>query len=658
MPGQFARVWMRALAVILAIVPAVCAALFPAHAAEPRVPRMEHYVYGKTGAATPGPVSGGLLLMGGGDRNIDAMKWFFGKAGNGHIVVLSASYGKEIGQEFYRDIGGLQSVEIFVFHGRTHAENARMLDRLRRADGIFIAGGDQARYVRYWRGTEVARIIDAHVAAGKPLAGTSAGLAMLGEKLYGAMDDGSLKSPDALRDPFGPANTVEQDFLNLSLLRGIITDSHFKERDRLGRLFAFLAKGQAGRAADQPAMLGLGIDESAALAVEPDGRGKVYATAADGYAWVVDGAGLRNVEPGGPLRAPRIGVVVAGAGSVVHLPSGRVDSPEFTRTYAVGAGEIAEVPAWSLAIHGGAGVIERGDLTPEKERAYRAGLDEALQAGSAVLAADGTAMDAVAAAVRVLEDNPLFNAGRGAVFTAEGGHELDAAIMDGATLRAGAVAGVTRTRHPIDLARRVMDNSPHVMLSGAGADRFSLEQGLEQVDPKWLDTDERWQALLRWRARQQAGQGPQAALDPTHLFGTVGAVALDSSGNLAAATSTGGMTGKRWNRIGDSPIIGAGTYAANGRCAVSATGSGEYFIRESAARQVCDRVAWKGENLARAAQQTIEAVGAIGGDGGLIAMGPDGKPVFAINDLGMYRGRMVAGGAAQTAIYADEVIEN
>lgn len=632
------------------LVAALGLSIVPVSAAEKAAKEQpyEHFVYGKLDTPTPGPVSGGLLLMGGGDRNTDSMKWFFGKAGNGHIVVISASYGKEIGEEFYNEIGGIQSAEIFVFHARSQSTNKKILDRLRKADGIFIAGGDQARYVRYWRGTPVGDILNAHVAAGKPLAGTSAGLAIQGEKLYGAMDDGSIRSPEALADPLGPANTIESDFLHFALLKGIVTDTHFKERDRLGRLFAFVAKAQVGRAADQPAMLGLGVDESAALAVEPDGTGRIYATEPDGYAWVVDGSGLRDVTAGRPLDAPRVKVTGVGPGSVIHLPSGRVDNPVFVRNYAARAGEVLEVPRWSIGIHGGAGVIERGALTPEKEKAYRAGLDEALRAGGAVLDRGGPALDAVAAAVRVLEDNPLFNAGRGAVFTAEGKNELDAAIMDGKTQKAGAVAGVTRTRHPIDLARAVMDKSPHVMLARDGADRFSVEQGLEQVDPSWFRTEERWQQLLAWRKRQQA------AVDPTHLFGTVGAVAIDADGNLAAATSTGGMTGKRWGRIGDSPIIGAGTYAKNGQCAVSATGSGEYFIRESAARQLCDRVAWKGESLKDAAQATIMAVGAIGGDGGLIAMGPDGHPAFAINDLGMYRGRMSAGGTAETAIFADE----
>ncbi|MGL3821664.1 isoaspartyl peptidase/L-asparaginase [Sphingopyxis sp. R3-92] len=640
------RFMMRAM--VVPLLAALGLALAPVGAKEAKPKAYEHYVFGKLDTPTPGPVSGGLLLMGGGDRNIDAMKWFFGKAGNGHIVVISASYGKEIGQEFYKDIGGIQSTEIFVFHSRTQATNKKILERLRKADGIFIAGGDQARYVRYWRGTPVGDILNAHVAAGKPLAGTSAGLAVQGEKLYGAMDDGSITSAEALADPLGPANTIEGDFLRFALLKGVVTDTHFKERDRLGRLFAFVAKAQIGRADDEPAMIGLGVDESAALAVEPDGSGRIYATEPDGYAWLVDGAGLRGVTGRGPLDAPRIRVSGVGPGSVIHLPSGRIDAPVFVRDYAVRAGEVVEVPRWSLAIHGGAGVIERGSLSPAKEKAYRAGLDEALRAGAAVLDKGGASLDAVAAAVRVLEDNPLFNAGRGAVFTAEGKNELDAAIMDGKTLKAGAVAGITRTRHPIDLARAVMDKSPHVMLAGPGADRFSVERGLEQVDPSWFRTEERWQGLLGWREKQTA------AIDPTHLFGTVGAVAIDADGNLAAATSTGGMTGKRWGRIGDSPIIGAGTYAKNGQCAVSATGSGEYFIRESAARQVCDRVAWKGESLKDAAQATIMAVGAIGGDGGLIAMGPDGRPAFAINDLGMYRGRMTAGGAAETAIFADE----
>ena len=315
-----------------------------------------------------------------------------------------------------------------------------------------------------------------------------------------------------------------------------------------------------------------------------------------------------------------------------------------------GSAQAADAPAkWSLAVHGGAGVLERGELTPEKDKAYRAGLDAALEAGAKVLKAGGSSLDAVEAAVRVLEDNPLFNAGKGAVFTAEGRNELDASIMDGATLRAGAVAGVTRTRNPVSLARAVMEKSPHVLLVREGADQFSKENGLEQVEPEYFRTEERWKQLEAWR------KDHQAALDPTHLFGTVGAVALDQAGHVAAATSTGGMTGKRWARVGDSPIIGAGTYARDGVCAVSATGSGEYFIRESAARQVCDRIAWKGETVQQAADGTMASITKIGGDGGLIAIDGEGRAAFGMNDLGMYRGAISSSAPTpRTAIYANE----
>ena len=227
----------------------------------------------------------------------------------------------------------------------------------------------------------------------------------------------------------------------------------------------------------------------------------------------------------------------------------------------------------------------------------------AMDAGSAVLRRGGSSLDAVEAAIRVLEDDPLFNAGRGAVFTADGRNELDASIMDGATRKAGAVAGVTRTRNPISLARAVMEKSPHVMLAREGADQFSVEQGLPQVDPGYFRTEQRWQQLLDWR-RDNA-----KLLDPTHSRGTVGAVAIDVNGHVAAGTSTGGMTGKRWGRVGDSPVIGAGTYAADGNCAVSATGSGEFFIRTSAARQLCDRIAWRGDSVQAAASATIADIG-------------------------------------------------
>lgn len=327
-----------------------------------------------------------------------------------------------------------------------------------------------------------------------------------------------------------------------------------------------------------------------------------------------------------------------------------------------------EAPRWSFAIHGGAGVIERDSLTPEQDAAYRAALHRALEAGSAVLAGGGSALDAVQAAIERMEDHPLFNAGRGAVFTAAGRNELDAAVMDGSDLTAGAVAGLTTTRHPIAAARAVMERSPHVMLIGEGADTFAKSVGLEQVDPAWFFTERRWRGLesaLRGQGlpipTRPAG-APGAMAETTlpappldeRKFGTVGAVALDSEGRLAAGTSTGGMTAKRWGRVGDVPVIGAGTYASNtDGCAVSATGSGEYFIRATVARDICHRTA-AGASAQAAAEAEIADVGSIGGDGGVIVMGLDGAPAFAMNTSGMYRGAISSLSPAGVAIYGDE----
>ena len=304
---------------------------------------------------------------------------------------------------------------------------------------------------------------------------------------------------------------------------------------------------------------------------------------------------------------------------------------------------------WQLAIHGGAGVIEPGSLTPEHEAAYRAGLDAALEAGARILRSGGSSLDAVEATVRELEDDPLFNAGKGAVFNADGHNELDAAIMDGRTRAAGAIAGVTRTRNPVSLARAVMEKTPHVLLVGAGADAFSLQAGMVQVDPGYFRTEERWQQYLQWRDKKSS-----ALTDRTHAYGTVGAVALDQAGHLAAATSTGGTVGKRWDRVGDSPIIGAGTFAEDGVCAVSATGDGEFFIRASAARQLRDRMGWHGESVQSAADSTIRDVGSLGGEGGLIAIDAKGHVAFAMNSTGMYRGSVGPTSPAHTAIYATE----
>lgn len=307
--------------------------------------------------------------------------------------------------------------------------------------------------------------------------------------------------------------------------------------------------------------------------------------------------------------------------------------------------EVAPMPEWRLVIHGGAGVITRVGMTPEIEAAYHAALTEALEAGASILRKGGSALDAVEAAVIPMEDNPLFNAGRGAVFTAAGIHELDASIMDGRDRNAGAVAGVTRVRNPIKAARAVMDYSEHVMFAGEGADAFAEGQGLDMVENTYFDTDIRRQALERVREKRYR--------TPADRHGTVGAVAFDRHGNLAAATTTGGMTAKAAGRVGDSPLIGAATYAENGVCAVSATGHGEYFIRVVVAKTICDRVKLAGETIDEASRAVLNEVADLGGDGGVIVIDGDGQFAFEFNSEGMYRGVIDPAGA-KTAIYGDE----
>ena len=324
---------------------------------------------------------------------------------------------------------------------------------------------------------------------------------------------------------------------------------------------------------------------------------------------------------------------------------------------------------WALVMHGGAGVIERKTMTPEAEASYRAGMKQAAEAAEAVLEGGGSAMDAVEAAIRLLEDNPLFNAGKGAVFTYDGKVELDASIMDGSNMKAGAVAGVRTVRHPISLARAVMEHSPHVMLAGAGADAFAASQGLEIVPQSYFFTERRWESLIKQLKKENAPipprpegappapEKPIAEFEPAeaHKYGTVGIVALDRDGNIAAGTSTGGTQAKRWDRIGDSPIIGAGTYASNQSCGVSATGDGEYFIRLTVARTICALVQYKGMSLQAAADQVVQKnLVAIHGGGGVVALAPDGQIAWSFNTPGMYRARWREGGKLEIAIYKDE----
>jgi beta-aspartyl-peptidase (threonine type) len=307
--------------------------------------------------------------------------------------------------------------------------------------------------------------------------------------------------------------------------------------------------------------------------------------------------------------------------------------------------------SFSLAVHGGAGTIGRSALTLELAADYRAGLRTALLAGHTVLAGGASAVDAVTVAVQVLEDDPLFNAGRGAVFTSAGELEMDAAIMDGSDRRAGAVAGVCGPRNPVLAARAVMERSPHVLLVGAGALAFARGQGIPCEDPEYFATDRRRDALERELERRRH-DGPDER-DDADRHGTVGAVARDRHGNLAAATSTGGMTAKAPGRVGDTPLIGAGTWAENGGCAVSATGTGEVFIRLGAAHEIAARIRLGGQSLERAAADVVANIGRAGGDGGLIAVGAGGSVALPFNSQGMYRGTVGPDGVVRTAIYAE-----
>ncbi len=379
----------------------------------------------------------------------------------------------------------------------------------------------------------------------------------------------------------------------------------------------------------------------------------------------------RSLAALGVLVTAGLGVTVAGARARPRS-DGAAGPTAAVAPASDPADQPAQRPRFFLVIHGGAGTIRRSDLTPEQEAAYRERLTAALQAGYGVLQRGGSSLDAVVAAIRIMEDSPLFNAGKGAVFDHAGKNELDASIMDGRTLAAGAVAGVQHIRNPIEAARLVMDKSPHVLMVGAGAEEFVKSQGMQLVPQSYFFTQRRWDALQRALEQERRTGKPvidlappaparPGPLDPeerlAHLdgdrHGTVGAVALDEAGNLAAGTSTGGMTNKRYGRVGDSPIIGAGTYASNASCAGSATGDGEYFIRNTAARDVCARVEYLHESVEQAARDVIGRIGSQGGEGGVIVLDRDGHFAMVFNSEGMYRGHIGPEDKAVIDIYKD-----
>ena len=367
---------------------------------------------------------------------------------------------------------------------------------------------------------------------------------------------------------------------------------------------------------------------------------------------------LRAARPRMVLAAPALLALIGCAG-----PQAADDPPVPINSFVAESSPAPAPPdtqaSWGLVIHGGAGTISRDAMTPEREAEYNAALTAALEAGHAVLAGGGSSLDAVVAAINTMEDSPLFNAGKGAVFTHEGKNELDAAIMYGPTREAGAIAGVTRVKNPINLARLVMESSPHVFMAGAGAEAFAQEHRVELVPENYFYTEERWQSLQR--ALEEEKQRPTSLHESDgsseipgtddRKFGTVGAVALDKDGNLAAGTSTGGMTNKRFGRIGDVPVIGAGTYADE-RCAVSATGHGEFFIRYTVAHDICARVEYLDMDLGAAAEAVVlHELVAVQGEGGVIAMDNEGNMAMPFNSSGMYRGRIGPDGRGEVAIF-------
>ena len=306
---------------------------------------------------------------------------------------------------------------------------------------------------------------------------------------------------------------------------------------------------------------------------------------------------------------------------------------------------------YAIAIHGGAGTILKSNMTQQQEKDYVNTLKQARDTGYQLLEQGKTSQQAVLAAIKILENSPLFNAGVGAVYTYEQEHELDASVMDGKTRNAGAIAGVKTVKNPIELANKVMENSVHVMLSGEGAEQFAVSQGIKQIDNNIFNTERRLQSLKRAKAKMQANNASWLE-NEDFKYGTVGAVALDQDGNLFAGTSTGGMTAKRWGRIGDSPVIGAGTFADNDSCAVSATGHGEYFIRYQVASDICARVKYQGKTIAQAGDEVINQVlMSVGGTGGVIIVDGAGNVAMPFNTPGMYRASKQSNGQQSIAIY-------
>lgn len=613
----------------------------------------------------------GIALIGNGGNVQSAFQWMIDRSGGGNAVVITASGNGNYTKDLF-DMGGLQSVVTLNITSREEANDEQVARTIRNAELLFIAEGDQSRYMNYWKNTKSAAAINYVLNEKKvPVGGTSAGCAILGGICYSG-EEGSAVSDNALQNPFHPRITLyNNDLMRVPWLANVITDPPHATPDSQGRHIAFLARAVADWGMDAR---GIAPGERTAVCIDENGVARVYG---ENKAYFV----IANSKPEKPGKGGPLDWSEKPANYVYEIQgtdsgAGKFSVANFTRETARGGkwyrwnvtnGKMSRQPTtdvpvkYAMVIHGGAGTILRKNMTAEAEKQYVAALTQALEIGYKKIKEGKSSLDAVEAAIHVLEDNPLFNAGKGAVFTHEGRNELDASIMDGKTLMAGAVAGVTNIRNPISAARAVMEKSEHVMMAGSGAEKFAKEAGLTIVDPEYFYTKSRWEGLQRAIKEEKEKSTldhnsyvpKMGTVNKDDKFGTVGAVALDQHGNLAAGTSTGGMTNKKFGRIGDSPIIGAGTYANNYTVAVSCTGWGEFYIRNVVAYDLSALMEYKGLPVSEAGRRVIEKVGAAGGDGGLIALDSYGNAAMPFNTEGMYRGTVTADGKITVEIYKD-----
>lgn len=607
---------------------------------------------------------GGVALIGGGGNVDGAFKWMIDRSGGGDVVVIRAS-----GDYLYNDdiakLGKVNSVETLLIDSRNVANDDKVANTIRNAEMLFITGGDQSNYMNFWRNTKTSEAINYLLNVKKvPVGGTSAGCAVLSGFYYSG-ETGSATS-EITMDPFDKNVTLyNNDFLQPPYLKNVLTDQHYSQRRRQGRHITFLSRIINDW---KTFPKGIAPDERTAVCIDENGNAKVIGEG-NAYFLITDAAAApERVKSEAPLqwnankKAIRVYEIQgsetgAGAFSVADFDISKAKGGKWYWWW-VDKGEWQQSPMdkYVIVVHGGAGTILKSKMTTEKEAAYKKGLQQALEAGYAKWKSGAPALDAVEAAIKMLEDNPLFNAGKGAVFTHDGKNELDASIMNGATLQAGAVAGVRTLKHPISAARAVMEKSEHVMMVGAGAELFAKEAGLEIVKPEYFRTEERWKQLQEaikedeQKAKLDHSYHKAGTINLDNKFGTVGCVVLDQNGNIAAGTSTGGMTNKKYGRVGDSPIIGAGTYA-NGSVGISCTGWGEFYIRSVVAHDLAAMMEYKGLTVKDAGKTVIAKVGKLGGDGGLIALDKNGNVATPFNTEGMYRGTISADGKIEIEIY-------